>query len=59
MSSSNSLIPSVAVVKRQADQGGNIARSSKRFLYVSKTSSRNPQDLAIYLKQFDFKQQET
>jgi len=41
-------------VKRQADQVGNHAHSSKHLLYISKTYSRNLQDPAVSLKQFSF-----
>ena len=39
-------------MKRQAGQVGKSARSSKSFLYISKTLSRNPHDPAVSLKQF-------
>ena len=51
---SDSLIPSSKGVKRQAGQGGNSACSFKRFLYVSKTLSRNPEDSAVSMEQFNF-----
>ena len=44
-------------VKRQAGRGwgvGDRASSSKHLLYVSKTLSRNPQDSAVSLRQFNF-----
>jgi hypothetical protein len=43
-------------VKGQAGQGENSTRSSKPLFYVSKTLSRNPQDSAISLKEFNFEQ---
>jgi hypothetical protein len=48
MSSSNSLIPSSAGGEKAS------ARSSKCFLYVSKTLSRDQQDSVVSLKQFSF-----
>jgi hypothetical protein len=38
--------------------GKHSALSSKSFLYVSNTLSRNPQDSAVSLKQFNFEQKE-
>jgi len=53
-SSSDSLIPSSTGVYRQASQGGNSARTFKRFLHVSKTLYRNLEDSAVSREQFNF-----
>jgi hypothetical protein len=36
-----------------------LKQENKRFLYVSKTLSRNPQDSAVFLKQFHCDTQRT